>query len=48
MDDIIQKIFRGFRGILAADESDGTIAKRLQSVNKESTPENTYSSLKGL
>ena len=43
MDDIIQKIFRGFRGILAADESDGTIAKRLQSVNKESTPENRHS-----
>ena len=43
MEEVIHEIFRGFRGILAADESDGTIAKRLASVNKKSTPKKRHS-----
>ena len=43
MNKVIKKIFRNFRGILAADESNGTIAKRLGSVNKESTLESRHS-----
>ena len=39
----IKKIFKNFRGILAADESDGTIANRLGSVGQESTPETRHS-----
>ena len=39
----IDQIFSTYKGILAADESDGTIAKRLASVNKESTPESRHS-----
>ena len=34
------KILENGKGILAADESTGTMTKRLQSVNIESTPEN--------
>lgn len=43
MNKVIKKIFSNFRGILAADESGGTIAKRLGSVNKESTLESRHS-----
>ena len=43
MKDTIDQIFSTYKGILAADESDGTIAKRLASVNKESTPESRHS-----
>ena len=39
----IKNIFKNFRGILAADESDGTMANRLGSVGQESTPENRHS-----
>ena len=34
------KILENGKGILAADESTGTMTKRLQSVNIDSTPEN--------
>ncbi len=37
---IALKILENGKGILAADESTGTMTKRLQSVNVESTPEN--------
>ena len=37
---IALKILEKGKGILAADESTGTMTKRLQSVNIESTPEN--------
>ena len=37
---IALKILENGKGILAADESTGTMTKRLQSVNIESTPEN--------
>ena len=37
---IATKILNNGKGILAADESTGTMTKRLQSVNVESTPEN--------
>ena len=37
---IASKILENGKGILAADESTGTMTKRLQSVNIESTPEN--------
>jgi fructose-bisphosphate aldolase class I len=37
---IAKKILDNGKGILAADESTGTMTKRLQSVNVESTPEN--------
>tara|TARA_B100000029_G_scaffold280527_1_gene274628 strand:+ start:23 stop:1033 length:1011 start_codon:yes stop_codon:yes gene_type:complete len=37
---IALKIFENGKGILAADESTGTMTKRLKSVNIESTPEN--------
>ena len=37
---IATKILDNGKGILAADESTGTMTKRLQSVNVESTPEN--------
>ncbi len=37
---IAKKILENGKGILAADESTGTMTKRLQSVNVESTPEN--------
>ena len=37
---IIQKILGNSKGILAADESTGTMTKRLESVNVKSTPEN--------
>ena len=43
MEEVIHENFRGFRGILAADESDGTSAKRLASVNKKSTPKKRHS-----
>ena len=37
---IALKILQGGKGILAADESTGTMTKRLESVNVDSTPEN--------
>ena len=37
---IALKILSNGKGILAADESNGTMTKRLESVNVESTPEN--------
>ena len=37
---IANKILENGKGILAADESTGTMTKRLQNVNVESTPEN--------
>ena len=37
---IALKILENGKGILAADESTGTMTKRLESVNVESTPEN--------
>ena len=37
---IAQKILSNNRGILAADESNGTMTKRLDSVNIQSSPEN--------
>ena len=37
---IAQKILSNGKGILAADESNGTMTKRLDSVNIQSTPEN--------
>ena len=37
---IALKILSNGQGILAADESNGTMTKRLESVNIESTPEN--------
>ena len=37
---IALKILENGKGILAADESTGTMTKRLQNVNVESTPEN--------
>ena len=37
---IALKILSNGKGILAADESNGTMTKRLDSVNIESTPEN--------
>jgi fructose-bisphosphate aldolase, class I len=37
---IALKILSGGKGILAADESNGTMTKRLDSVNVQSTPEN--------
>jgi fructose-bisphosphate aldolase, class I len=47
MHDTAQKLVADFKGILAADESTGTIAKRFQTINLESTPENrnTYREL---
>ena len=37
---IALKILENGKGILAADESTGTMTKRLQSVSIDSTPEN--------
>ena len=37
---IALEIFENGKGILAADESTGTMTKRLESVNVQSTPEN--------
>ena len=37
---IVLKIISNGKGILAADESNGTMTKRLESVNVPSTPEN--------
>ena len=37
---IALKILSNSKGILAADESNGTMTKRLESVNIQSTPEN--------
>ena len=37
---IVDKIFYDGKGILAADESNGTMTKRLEDVNVESTPAN--------
>ena len=37
---IALKILSNGKGILAADESNGTMSKRLESVNIQSTPEN--------
>ncbi len=37
---IVLKIISNGKGILAADESNGTMTKRLEAVNVESTPEN--------
>ena len=39
LNNIALKILSNGKGILAADESTGTMTKRLQSVNVESTPE---------
>ena len=40
LNSIVLKIVSSGKGILAADESNGTMAKRLDSVNVSSTPEN--------
>jgi len=40
LNDIVLKILSGGKGILAADESTGTMTKRLDSVKVSSTPEN--------
>tara|TARA_E500000331_G_scaffold351953_1_gene399605 strand:- start:2517 stop:3533 length:1017 start_codon:yes stop_codon:yes gene_type:complete len=40
LEEIAKKMVAKGKGILAADESTGTMGKRLQSVNVESTPEN--------
>ena len=40
LNSITLKIIGHGKGILAADESTGTMTKRLESVNVESTPEN--------
>ena len=37
---IALKILSNGKGILAADESNGTMTKRLEAVNVQSTPEN--------
>ena len=37
---ITKKIISSGKGILAADESTGTMTKRMENVNVESTPEN--------
>ena len=39
---IALKIIANGKGILAADESTGTMTKRLESVNVESTSENRW------
>ena len=40
LNNIVLKIIGGGKGILAADESTGTMTKRLDSVNVQSTPKN--------
>ena len=40
LNNIVLKILKKGKGILAADESNGTMTKRLESVNVPSTPEN--------
>ena len=40
LNNIVLKILNNGKGILAADESTGTMTKRLDSVNVPSTPEN--------
>ena len=40
LNQIALKILKDGKGILAADESTGTMTKRLQSVKVDSTPEN--------
>ena len=40
LNNIVLKILEDGKGILAADESTGTMTKRLESVNVPSTPEN--------
>ena len=40
LNNIVLKILSNGKGILAADESTGTMTKRLSAVNVESTPEN--------
>ena len=40
LNNIALKILKNGKGILAADESTGTMTKRLESVNVPSTPEN--------
>ena len=40
---IALKIISNGKGILAADESNGTMTKRLEAVNVNSTPENRLS-----
>ncbi len=40
LNNIALKILSNGKGILAADESTGTMTKRLEAVNVESTPEN--------
>ena len=39
---IALKILSGGKGILAADESNGTMTKRLEAVNVKSTSENRF------
>ena len=40
LNEIALKIIANGKGILAADESNGTMTKRLEAVNVQSTPEN--------
>ena len=40
LNEIALKIITSGKGILAADESNGTMTKRLESVNVQSSPEN--------
>ena len=40
LNSIVKKILDNGRGILAADESTGTMTKRLQGVKVESSPKN--------
>ena len=42
MQETIDKIFFNYKGILAADESSGTIAKRFESVGREATAETRH------
>ena len=43
LNNIVLKILKNGKGILAADESTGTMTKRLDGVNVHSTPENRLS-----
>ena len=42
LNNIVLKILNNGKGILAADESTGTMTKRLEAVKVPSSPENRY------
>ena len=48
LSEIVLKIISGGKGILAADESTGTMTKRLDAVNVHSSPENRLAFRKAL